>query len=284
MKLRLIILAAVIIIAGIAFSYIYSGKNRGGISHSDPTSNIAPVSLYASEQASAASKSASPRRGDASNSNRYSPQALPITAIKNSDTRLIALSPEEAAWLDAHYFPTPSEIENLANYSAEDLLHRARDLKDPKAAALLGDRRMMEGDTSGALSAFALSASLGSIYGHEGMAVATPMSGLHGRALTNDALAILVAGLEVARILGDHRATELMRKYAPNLDRNVYGNAIQLQVTEYMRQIGSDAQARGIKAIGPDPRPNAHLWEKIDQAPANDTTTVEVFTRPNSYP
>lgn len=285
MKSRIILFALAIIILCAVLAYVFFGKDRKEISSTpDAATDKTPALVHANEQASASGMPTPPHGADSPSSARYLPQATSIAEIKNGDTRLIALSPEEAAWLDAHYFPTPSEMENLPNYSTEDLLHRMRELKDPKAAALLGARRMMEGDTSGALSAFASSADMGSIYGQEELAVVMPMRAIHGRPLTNDARAGIVAGLEVAQILGDHRATELMRKHAPNLDRNVYGNAIQLQVTEYMRQIGSSAQSRGAKAPGPDPRPNAELWKKIDQAPADDKTAIEVFTRPNSYP
>lgn len=284
MKSRLILIVFLGILC-LVLAGVYFERNKEQIaSRSEATSSMAPASPLANEEAPAASTRTSPLGVSSPGGERYLPQTVSIAEIKNSDTRLIALSPEEAAWLDAHYFPTPAEMANLQNYSTEELLHRMRELKDPKAAALLGARRMMDGDIAGAFSAFASSADLGSIYGQEELAVVMPMKALHGRPLTNDARAGIVAGLEVAKILGDHRATELMRKHAPNLDRNVYGNDIQLQVTEYMRQIGSSAQSRGVKAPGPDPRPNAHLWERIDDASAGDTATVEVFTRPNSYP
>ncbi|MGE0209011.1 MAG: hypothetical protein AB7S42_07715, partial [Lysobacteraceae bacterium] len=74
---------------------------------------------------------------------------------------------------------------------------------------------------------------------------------------------ILMAHLEVARMLGDHNAQYLMDQYLPSFDprRNAY--AVQRQVAEFMRQFGEGARLLGVPPPGPDPRPNAGLWQDL---------------------
>src|SRR5690606_1108127 len=83
----------------------------------------------------------------------------------------MALSREEAAWLDRHGYPTSEELDALSRYDVTTLEDGLRERKDIKAAALLGHRLLMDGDVVGARSAFAAGADLGSLYARQQMAI-----------------------------------------------------------------------------------------------------------------
>lgn len=199
---------------------------------------------------------------------------------------LLALSADEAAWLDRHGYPTAEELDALQTYDVNELESAMRNRGDPKSAALLGHRRVIEGDLSGALAAFSKGAHLGSLYARQQLAI---VSTHRATGLPIDELAqadqgnlgVMVAQLEVARMLGDHRAQALIDRYTTNFYWDDYGKHVLTQTAIFMDQYGEYARARGERAKGPDPRPNAEAWEALQEDP---NALVKVYTRGRSYP
>ena len=199
---------------------------------------------------------------------------------------LHALTAEEANWLARHGYPTAEELDALATYDLDTLEASMRNRRDPKAAALVGHARALRGDIDGAVSAFAYGADLGSLYARQQLAIAATQqaTGLPVAQLADadqGNLGILVSQLEVARMLGDHRAQALIDRYAVNFDWNAYGKHVLAQTAIFMDQYGEYARTTGSRAIGPDPRPNAVQWAQLERDP---DALVTVYTRGRSYP
>ena len=203
-----------------------------------------------------------------------------VTEVLESDPSLVALSVEEANWLRDHGYPTRAELAALSSYDVNELLEKSREHRDVKATTLLGLRRLQDGDARGAYFSLGYAADLGSLYAREQMAFAhlqlqtgyTPGSDVRIPAADQ---VMFVAYMETARILGDHRVDRYINQVAGDLDRRKYSDDILIQTTEFMRQIGEDAATRGVRAPGPNPRPNQELWEKIEQNPG--TGSIPVF-------
>ena len=199
---------------------------------------------------------------------------------------LLALSEEEAAWLDRHGYPTQAELDALLTYDVDDLSSATRNRKDPKSAALLGHRLMIDGDLDGAWAAFEVGAGLGSLYAMQQVAIVSAQraTGLPTENLAQadqGNLGVMVARLEVARMLGDHRAQVLIDRYAKNFHWDVYGKQVLAQTAIFMDQYGEYARARGERVRGPDPRPNADAWANLEKDPNG---LVTVYTRGRSWP
>lgn len=201
------------------------------------------------------------------------------TFALETDPALVALSPEEAAWLSKNGFPSKSELENLQALDIKDLERRSRELRDAKATTLLGLRRAADGDARGAVISLDYAARLGSLYAREQLAFAelqaatgyTPGSDI---AVPPSLQVIFAARMEVAKMLGDHQAERYIRQVTGGLDRGKYADQILRQTSEFMRQIGEDAQLKGTRPPGPTPRPNEELWNSLQ---ANPTSPVTVY-------
>lgn len=202
-----------------------------------------------------------------------------VTEVLESDPSLVALSLEEANWLRDNGYPTRSELAALSSYDVNELLEKSREHRDAKATTLLGLRRLQDGDARGAYSSLDFAARLGSLYAQEQLAFAglqlqtgyTPGSDVRIPAADQ---VLFVARMETARILGDHRVDRYINQVARDLDRSIYADHILKQTTEFMRQIGEDAAIKGVRAPGPNPRPNQELWEQIEQRPGMGSIPV----------
>lgn len=198
---------------------------------------------------------------------------------------LLALSREEAAWLDRHAYPTQEEMDALPTYDIEALESAMRDRRDAKAAALVGHRRLLDGNVDAAVFAFGRGAELGSLYARQQLAIAMAQSvtGLPVEDLwqaDQGNIQVMVAQLEVAKMLGDHRAQAYIDQFTTNFDWRGYGQHVLTQTAEFMRQYGEGARARGERAMGPDPRPNADAWAQLESDPNGFVTVYE--RRPTS--
>ncbi|MCE4365024.1 hypothetical protein [Xanthomonas hortorum] len=216
---------------------------------------------------------------------KFTPNSLYVGELKGKDQRLIALSALEAEWLEKHHFPTQSEIDNILNIPLTALT-KEKDFFNPKIQTLYGLRLLKEGRTEDAVAVLQKAADRGSIYAREQLAIA--QSQLLAKrmgdsaSISGDNLAIVVAGVETAKILGDHRAYSAIASHpAAKINRQEYGNAIQLQVTEFLRQAGASAQLTGVRPPGPDPRPNAEQWGKIDAGQQSPDIPITVYDRKN---
>lgn len=207
---------------------------------------------------------------------------VPVSGVQTTELSVLgALSKEEAWWLVEHGFPTAQELDAVPHLDVETLSRAMHD-GNGKAAALLGHVRAQQGDFSGASAAFARGAQLGSIYAMEQHAVHELLEWSdvrNGRIVASPAghKALFVAKLEVAKMLGDHRADYYIQKYARDVDMSRYGDDILAQAVEYMRQYGMSEAPRA-----PDPRPNADLWEQVENA--DPSTMVSIHGRPSTFP
>ena len=199
---------------------------------------------------------------------------------------VLALSAEEAAWLDRNGYPTQAELDAWQSYDTAVLDSAMRNRGDPKSAALLGHKLLMEGDLDSAVGVFSQGAYLGSLYSQQQLAIVSAQraSGLSRDELANadpGIVGVMVARLEMARMLGDHRAQALIDQYAVKFDWNAYGKQILTQTAIFMDQYGEYARARGERVRGPDPRPNADAWANLRKDPNG---LVTVYTRGRSWP
>lgn len=179
----------------------------------------------------------------------------------SADPRLAALTADEAAWLAKHNYPTEEDLARLSEVDTKAL----KGTKDPWLATLQGlALQKQEGGRSG-ISVLSKAAALGSIYAYQQLALAEYEYSLaeFGGDRNGDSANILMARLEAAKILGDHTTQYLVDRYLPayNYQRNAY--TVQLQVAEFLRQLGAEAQLLGLPPPGPDPRPNAGLWNDL---------------------
>lgn len=212
------------------------------------------------------------------------PTAVAATEVLSAEHQsLIALSEAEAAWLDRNGYPTEVELNGIASADIQALEAAMRDRRDGKSAALVGARRLHDGNLSGAISAFARGAELGSLYARQELAFAELMdsTGLPRDALNETvdqaSLTTFVAQMEVAQIMGDHRAKANVARYAGNFDWSTNSRAVLSQVVEFMRQHAADAAVRGVRATGPDLRPNADEWLQL---PVDQNARVVMYGRP----
>lgn len=220
-------------------------------------------------------------------SDTYAEKYVPASEVLNAEhPALLALSAEEAAWLDRQDYPTSKEMDALLTYDVEELTSATRNQKSRKAAVLLGHRELMDGDVEGAWAAFSTGANLGSLYAMQQLAMINthqatglPMEDLAEADQGN--LGVMVAQLEVARMLGDHRAQALIDRYSVNFDWDHYGKHVLRQTGIFMDQYGEFARARGEPVRGPDPRPNAAAWDQLKQDP---DALVKVYTRSHPDP
>ncbi len=192
------------------------------------------------------------------------PSNVPVGVILSGDTRTVALSAEERVWLENHQFLSQEDID-AARSIPDEVLQAAR--TDPRAQTLWGLRLLERGEIIPAATILANAASHGSIYGYEQAAVALlkqSMEASNGVSYT-DAANQFRARMEVAKILGDHRADALFATYFPDYDSQGGARTVQVQTTEFLRQLGANAQLQGTATAGPDPRPNAQLWADLQQ-------------------
>lgn len=188
---------------------------------------------------------------------------------------ILALSSDEAEWLDKHAFPTVQELEAIHSFDPEMLELRLRNYRDPKAGVLLGHQLIEQGEFRRASYVLSAAAKTGALYAHQLHGVATL---LEWRSNGNGTLdPIFVAYMEVARMLGDHNVDVLIRRHAPKYDPARDAHWVLQQAGTLMHQRAMDGKLRGIPAAGPDPRPNEQEWRRLQAADGLDK--FEVYDR-----
>lgn len=237
----------------------------------DPLAEEGPTPAVLADDASPASQVAGSFRThalpDAGGGSADTSASLRMSAQEVMDAanpELLALSADEAAWLDKHAYPTPEELQLIDTYDTQALEDALRNHRDAKAGVLLGHQMVARGDLDNAASAFRVAARTGSLHALQQHAIVELE---RVRARGGDASGMtgaFVARMEMSRMLGDHNADFLIQRYAPDFDRRRHAAGILAQITEFMRQRGSDAQVRGIPSVGPDPRPNGQEWRRLE--------------------
>lgn len=269
---KLVVVGAVSLVAIFGGWLVYSKTDRAAQASSAAQSDSGTLEEFAARgkalTEAAGSKSLTP--GPVNTSQVDSSQLL------NADPRLVALSKAELAWLEKHYYPTQRELDGLDAMSIEEL-GRA---DDPKSRTLYGLALIKRGEVPAAIAALNNAASQGAVYAYEEGAIAehAMLKERNGDPETVDAM--LRAKLEVARMMGDHRVDYLLEKYLPN-QSSTNPATVQTYTTEFMRQLGSNAQLLGVPAAGPDPRPNLDQWNDISKLgqSAGASTQVDVYRR-----
>lgn len=207
--------------------------------------------------------------------NAIQPNTLSLADFKSLENpELEALSPEEAAWLRRHGFPTAEEVARVATMDRDALWGRGNS-GDLVAMALLGHKFLSEGDMGMAAAAFGQAATQGSVYAREQSAITEKMrDGEYGNYVGWEGFAI---DMEVARVYGDHRVDMLIQRYMPP---GAYNDMIRASVLASLpfalQGLAEDARLRGVPPVTPEPRPNADIWQAIDSGTAAE---VAVYPR-----
>jgi len=196
-------------------------------------------------------------------------------SLFSSDSRLIALSADELQWMERHHYPSQQELEALDAIGLDVPMGRS----DPKLETLRGLALLKNGREIGAITTLTEAGAQGAIYAYQQAALAEYALSERRFGKSAQVDTVLRARLEVAKILGDYRAEELIRTYLPEFDERAYAYGVQLQTAEFMRQIGESTQLRGLDPIGPDPRPNEKAWADLRKLnAAGESVQVETYT------
>ncbi|MDP1696343.1 MAG: hypothetical protein Q8L45_00925 [Xanthomonadaceae bacterium] len=193
-------------------------------------------------------------------------QIFSAEEIKAMDPSLVALSPEEASWLYKHGYPTQAELDALATTSYAELEQRTRS-GDQRAITLLGLKHEMDGNLERAEGIQAIAAQKGSLFAREKMAELS-LRATESNPTEDPTLFYLY--MQIAKVFGDHRADAIISNTLPRnmnsalreqMERSALASLpIQLQL------IAEDARLRGVPQPAPERRPNAELWNQIDES------------------
>lgn len=192
--------------------------------------------------------------------------------IFRDDPRLFALSREELDWMRRHQFPGRKELEALATLDVDAL----DGTDDARLATLQGLALLQRGDDSGMAVLFKAGA-LGSIYGYEEAAIAQWRMLQERLGKGPDLDDMLMGHLEVARALGDYKVDYLVEKYLPGYPIAERASTVQRHTTEFLRQLGANANLRGVRTPGIDPRPGLEQWRDL-QVIEREEKSIQVDT------
>jgi len=200
---------------------------------------------------------------------------MAVADLVSPESRRMALSVEEAAWLDRHVFPSDGELKRFKEMDERIL---QANYADPIAQIAMG-LILTEREQYFVASTLLLRAgALGSIYAYEEGAVAEFKVSNERYGERQESKDVLMARLQVATLLGDHRASTLIKKYLPGYDERARAKVVMAQTSEFMRALGEEARMMGVELKGPDPRPNQTQWDDLDKLVAaggkNDSVTA----------
>jgi len=196
--------------------------------------------------------------------------------LLSQDSRRVALSQAELGWLQKHAYPTDAALDAL---SSVDLAAPEGSLSS-EAMTLRGLALLQRGAVPEAIVTLRKAAAQGAIYAYEEAAIAEYRQRVAQSGKADDADDVLRAHLEVAQILGDYKVDYLTATYLPDYrDRNPQrAEAMQRYTSEFMRQLGLGAQALGVTAPGPDPRPGGEQWRDLQRlSAAGESARVDVY-------
>lgn len=258
MKKSMIIgtLATISVAVGLGGVYSYS---RAG---EDPTGGRAEQIAHGEIDYQKQGRRVKDLRASRDKSTQSSPVRLGV--LMEGDTRFVALSQAERDWLSRHYYLDQADLD-AANDLTDAELQRA--LTDPYAQTIFGKRLLLRGNSIGGIAALNNAASHGSVYAYEeaALAVLKDAMQMNGGVADDHQIMAFRARMEVAKILGDHRADDMFNHYFPGYDAGINAKNLQAQTTEFLRQLGENAQLQGVGAVGPDPRPNADMWDDLSK-------------------
>jgi len=257
-------------ILGGAASYWLSFRERaGGRRQVEPSSAMLPGAAV-----SADGPKVSRLPTEALKSKGIRADRMRLDAVLAADPRRIALSVEELAWMERHYYPRDADVAGLDDIDVDAL----SGTMDAKESTLQGLALMRRGREAVAISVLDRAAALGSIYAYEEAAVAEHRELRRQMGETQDGDDILRARLEVAKVLGDYRVDQLIESYLPGYPMRVRAEIVQRHTTEFLGKLGQNAKLMGVPAPGPDPRPNLEQWRQLqNERDVDGSRTVEIF-------
>lgn len=153
------------------------------------------------------------------------------------DSPLVARSPAEAAWMQAHGFPTQEQLQRMANHSLDlAKVRAAAERGDLAAMGLYGTVLMREGQLNEGLGYLKDAELRGSIYALYGLSE----SKLSLEEVSNKWWA--AQRIRVAYLLGDSRASDYLFKHFREFDNDRW-IIIDRDASEYFRRLRAN-QAR----------------------------------------
>lgn len=191
------------------------------------------------------------------------------------DPRLIALSVEEAAWMDRHHYPKAADLAEAASIDPRQLAGA----RDPRRLSMAGAAFRKRGQYLLSMSQYFDAGAHGALYAYQQGAVAE-------RALyeerfgpaDRDRAGVLRARLEVPLALGDHTVQYLIDTEMADVDAMASPRHVQIQSREFLRALAEDARLKGLPPPSVDPRPNAAQWNDLYQlsrsGAADDLVTI----------
>jgi len=201
------------------------------------------------------------------------PVSMDSQALSRLDPRLIALLPDELDWMARHHFLGESDLAALSSLDVDAL----DGTRDARLATMQGLALLQRGDSSGMAVLFAAGA-MGSLYGYEEAALAQHRELKERLGWFQDHDDMLMAHLEVARMLGDYKVDALVAKHLPGYPTAARARIVQTHATEFLRQLGISAQMRGMAPPVIDPRPAEEQWRDLQRLnAAGASTSVDVY-------
>lgn len=260
---------------------------RAGASHLGMGEAAAPSALPADEGSSALPRQApgpAAARPDLTSATGLAPPPTPVVVAANEvqanpNAHLLALSPEEAAWLDRHGYPTEEELAQVPFLDLRDL-ERRHDAKDLNATVLLAHKLLDEGELDDAWTVFNIAAQRGSLYAREQSAIVGAIVDRTRSPKLAHEYTLVALDMEIARIFGDHRVDALIRReLPPGAITPVVQSGVLAALPVQLQLIAEDAKLRGVPPPSPDPRPNGVLWEQIDAGTVSEATVYPRSSR-----
>ncbi|SET89732.1 hypothetical protein [Stenotrophomonas indicatrix] len=217
------------------------------------------------------------RDADALASMKKPPQQRKLTVREAfaGDPRLIALSVEEAAWMDRHHYPKAADLAAAESIDPRQLAGT----RDPRLLTMAGSAFKKRGEYMLAMSQNFDAGAHGALYAYQQGAVAERALYEERFGPTNrDTAGVLRARLEVPLALGDHTVQYLMDTVMADVDAMASPKHVQIQSREFLRALAEDARLQGLPPPSVDPRPNAAQWNELYQlsrsGAADDLVTI----------
>lgn len=189
-------------------------------------------------------------------------RTLTVREAFAGDPRLIALSVEEAAWMDRHHYPKAADLAEAESIDPRQLAGT----RDPRLLTIAGSAFKKRGEYMLAMSQHFDAGAHGALYAYQQGAVAERALYEERFGPTNrDSAGVLRARLEVPLALGDHTVQYLMDTVMADVDAMASPKQVQIQSREFLRALAEDARLQGLPPPSVDPRPNAAQWNDLYQ-------------------
>lgn len=183
---------------------------------------------------------------------------------------LLALSAEEAAWLDQHGYPSPEQWRDRDAVATAELERRVAS-GDMIAKLMLGERLARAGDFTRSQALFSEAQVAGSVYASylAAQGLAAEMTRRGKDASIGGANGPSMSMIQLAAILGDHRAGSMVGMLSLRGDEGwQFGSSIG-GAFAMLDSINAQRRARGLMPLQPRVRPGGADWTEaaLNQTP-----------------